>query len=190
MYLNPLTSNPHGAIHILYQRSGACACAGGRASGVGLLRCKLPTAGGVFECTDGSVGSPPGTASAAAHMRHGAAVSLRTAELRQGMLQGYRELLGIAVPAHTICVQARLVSGASQLLTDETPLTDRLLGAVSFYVWADVSPADLYGPDVEIDDFAPPPASEAFATPEPVLGVDTPSVAQLKNLLGADLTGR
>ena len=126
--------------------------------------------------------------------RHAIQVDLRgigsTAELRQGMLQGYRELLGIAVPAHTICVQARLVSGASQLLTDETPLTDRLLGAVSFYVWADVSPADLYGPDVEIDDFAPPPASEAFATPEPVLGVDTPSVAQLKNLLGADLTGR
>ena len=83
--------------------------------------------------------------------RHAIEVDLRgitsTAELRQGMLQGYRELLDVPVAATAICVQARLASGASQLLADATPLTDQLLGAVSFYVWAELEPADLYGVD-------------------------------------------
>ena len=119
--------------------------------------------------------------------RHAIEVDLRgiasTAELRQGMLQGYRELLDVPVAARAICVQARLASGASQLLTDAMPLTDQLLGAVSFYVWADLEPADLYG----VDEPGPGEmASEAWAPADPVLGVDTPPVAELKDLLGAE----
>ena len=106
--------------------------------------------------------------------RHAIEVDLRgiasTAELRQGMLQGYRELLDVPVAAAAICVQARLASGASQLLTDATPLTDQLLGAVSFYVWADLDPADLYG----LDEPGPGEvASEAGAPAGPVLGIAT-----------------
>ena len=82
-------------------------------------------------------------------------------------------------------MQARLASGASLLLTDATPLTDQLLGAVSFYVWADLEPGDLYGAD------EPGPgevSSGAWARTEPALGVATSSVAvsQLKDLLGAE----
>ena len=108
--------------------------------------------------------------------RHAIEVDLRgiasTAELRQGMLQGYRELLDVPVAAAAICVQARLASGASQLLADATPLTDQLLGAVSFYVWAELEPADLYG----VDEPGPGEgASEAGAPagPGPPLGIAT-----------------
>ena len=59
-----------------------------------------------------------------------------TAELRRGMLQGYREMLGEELPAHALRVHARLVSGSSVLLLDETPLTKDVIDAVSFYVWA------------------------------------------------------
>ena len=77
-----------------------------------------------------------------------------------------------AVAAAAICVQARLASGASQLLADATPLTDQLLGAVSFYVWAELEPADLYG----VDEPGPGEgASEAGAPagPVPPLGIAT-----------------
>ena len=106
--------------------------------------------------------------------RHAIEVDLRgiasTAELRQGMLQGYRELLDVPVAAAAICVQARLASGASQLLADATPLTDQLLGAVSFYVWADLEPADLYGVDEPGPGEVP---SEAGAPAGPALGIAT-----------------
>ena len=52
------------------------------------------------------------------------------------MLQGYREMLGEELPAHALRVHARLVSGSSVLLLDETPLTKDVIDAVSFYVWA------------------------------------------------------
>jgi len=59
-----------------------------------------------------------------------------TAELRRGMLQGYRELLGGQLQAQALRVHARLVSGSSVLLLDDTPLTHALLGSIdSFYVW-------------------------------------------------------
>ena len=81
--------------------------------------------------------------------RHAIQVDLRgiasSAELLQGMLQGYRELLEIDIPDGAIRVQARLATGASLLLADTTPLSERLLGAVSFYVWAaldDEQPGD------------------------------------------------
>ena len=49
------------------------------------------------------------------------------------------------IPDGAIRVQARLTTGASLLLADTTPLSERLLGAVSFYVWAaldDEQPGD------------------------------------------------
>lgn len=58
-----------------------------------------------------------------------------TAELRRGMLEGYRDLLGEQLPAHALRVHARLASGSSVLLLDVTPLTQAILDAVSFYVW-------------------------------------------------------
>jgi hypothetical protein len=58
-------------------------------------------------------------------------------ELRRGMLQGYQDLLGIQLPAHKLQVHARLESGSSVLLTDNTPLSQSIIRAVSFYVWAD-----------------------------------------------------
>ena len=80
--------------------------------------------------------------------RHGMDVELEgigsTAELRRGMLQGYRELLGVQLPMHALRVHARLSSGASVLLTDETPLSASLLSAVSFYVWAVLEPSDVH----------------------------------------------
>jgi hypothetical protein len=66
-----------------------------------------------------------------------------TAELRRGMLQGYRELLGVQLPPHALRVHARLRSGSSVLLTDETPLSSTVLEAVAFYVWAVLSPDDM-----------------------------------------------
>ena len=64
------------------------------------------------------------------------------AELRRGMLQGYRELLGEQLPAHALRVHARLASGSSVLLLDATPLTPNIMSAVSFYVWAAKEAAD------------------------------------------------
>ena len=56
--------------------------------------------------------------------------------------QGYRELLCIELPMHAMRVHARLASGASVLLTDEMELTDEILSAVSFYVWACIDAND------------------------------------------------
>ena len=77
--------------------------------------------------------------------RHGMDVELEglrsMAELRRGMLQGYRELLGISLPSHALRVQARLSNGQSVLLSDSTPLSLAVGQAVSFYVWASTEPA-------------------------------------------------
>ena len=123
-----------------------------------------------------------------------------TAELRRGMLQGYREMLGVQLPPHALRVHAKLASGAKVLLTDETPLSATLLSATSFYVWAVLDAQDVRGLGsfhelhaqraargiVDEHHYAsttpwPPP-------PEPIVGAETPSVSQLKAALGVGST--
>lgn len=73
--------------------------------------------------------------------RHGMDAQLKgltsVADLRKGMLQGYRDLLRVDVQPESLHVQARTQFGSSLLLTDEMPLNSEVLHAVSFYVWAD-----------------------------------------------------
>lgn len=57
-------------------------------------------------------------------------------ELRRGMLQGYNELVGTRVASRMLHVHARLASGSSVLIKDDSPLNAEVLRAVSFYVWA------------------------------------------------------
>jgi len=88
----------------------------------------------------GQAAVTPVTIEAPDGSRHGMDVELEglgsTSELRRGMLQGYRDLLGIRLPTHLLRVHARLRTGSSVLLTDETPLSAIVLDVVSFYVWA------------------------------------------------------
>lgn len=88
-----------------------------------------------------SVPPTPVTVEAPDGSRHAMDVELKglrsSRELRRGMLQGYQELLGVELPSHALQVHARLANGSSILLTDHTPLSQSVLRAVSFYVWAD-----------------------------------------------------
>ena len=103
----------------------------------------------------------------------------------------YRELLGVQLPPHALRVHARLRSGSSVLLTDETPLSSTVLSAVSFYVWAVLShddkrslkPASADG-DAELERYA---STTAWPPPrEPIVGAETPSVSELKGMLGVN----
>ena len=106
--------------------------------------------------------------------RHAMEVELRgvreMGELRDGFLQAYREHLGVALEAHALRVHARMPTGASVLLTEQMALTDALRDAVSFHVFGVIGVSRT------------PPASttDHSAHPDPVLGVETPSVLQLK----------
>jgi hypothetical protein len=42
----------------------------------------------------------------------------------------------VALPSHALRVQARLVSGTSVLLGEATILSEEIMAAVGFYVWA------------------------------------------------------
>ena len=89
---------------------------------------------------------------------------------RDGFLQAYREHLGIALEAHALRVHARMPTGASVLLTEQMALTDALRDAASFHVFGVIGVS------------RPPPATTTHHTshPDPVLGVETPSLLQLK----------
>ena len=119
------------------------------AGGLGILAAATMTIE-VPNTTPGTSEMPnttPATIEAPNGSRHAMDVELdgltSTAELRRGMLQGYRELLGVQLPPHALRVHARLRSGSSVLLTDETPLSSTVLEAVAFYVWAVFSPDDM-----------------------------------------------
>ena len=122
-----------------------------------------------------------------------------SAELRRGMLQGYRELLGVQLPAHALRVHARLQSGSTVQITDATPLSESVLGAVSFYVWAVLERQDVHSMSTQAEvqaqrvacgiGAAPCAARGASTTPwpppaEPILGAETPTVHELKGALG------
>ena len=119
-------------------------------------------------------GVTPVTMEAPDGSRHAMEVELRgvreMGELRDGFLQAYREHLGVALEAHALRVHARMPTGASVLLTEQMALTDALRDAVSFHVFGVIGVS------------RPPPASttDHSAHPDPVLGVETPSVLQLK----------
>ena len=105
------------------------------------------------ECTPVTIEAPDGS-------RHGMDVDLRgllsIAELRNDMAQGYRELLGVQVREGSLHIHARLPSGSSVLLCDSDPISEEVLGAVSFYVW--VAPAGVTAqPTGEHGAVRPPP---------------------------------
>ncbi|KAL1522419.1 hypothetical protein AB1Y20_017409 [Prymnesium parvum] len=95
---------------------------------------------GQAEPNEGEQLAVPVTLEAPDGTRHAMDVDLdglqSMAELRRGMLKGYRNLLKVHLPEHRLRVTARLVNGASVLLLDSHPLTTEVLKAVSFYVYA------------------------------------------------------
>lgn len=111
--------------------------------------------GGSDSC-DAAVSAPkPVTVEAPDGTRHAMDVELdglqSMRELRRGMLQGYRELLGVQLPAHALQVHVRLETGRSILLTDDSPLSEPVLRAVSFYVWGDCAALPLGDEDAPSD---------------------------------------
>jgi len=120
-------------------------------------------------------------------------------ELRRGMLKGYRDLLGIPLPEYRLRITARLVSGASVLLVDTTPLTAAILSAVSFYVYAagekdatspppkGASQGAARGASQGARHGGAPPAAYGASTTvwpeEEAVGADTPRVSEIKSML-------
>ena len=123
---------------------------------------------------DAATRSTPVTIEAPDGSRHAMDVELdglqNMAELRRGMLQGYRELLGENLPANALRVHARLASGSSILLLDTSPLSQAVINARSFYVWA---ARDALGEDM--------PAQES---------VSVPSISQRKDRLAKKSNAR
>ena len=123
---------------------------------------------------DAPTRSIPVTIEAPDGSRHAMDVELdglqNMAELRRGMLQGYRELLGENLPANALRVHARLASGSSILLLDTSPLSQAVINARSFYVWA---ARDALGEDM--------PAQES---------VSVPSISQRKDRLAKKSNAR
>jgi len=130
-------------------------------------------------------------------------------ELRRGMLQMYRDQTGEQLLLHRLRVHARLANGTSVLLTDTTPLSGSVLGAVSFYVWSSTREEAATGsgaphhasrpapdPSVEIDQRARAHAAAATSRPLALAWspparqqvaplAEPPTVTQLKQMLAA-----